>query len=106
MAVLIAASDMPNVEVTHFHELISEWRNSGARVASNYGAALEKEFLGIPAIFPRADWPALCELHGDRGARELLNNQSTLSVFIRSGSFDLDTPADVERWRATHPSHS
>jgi uncharacterized damage-inducible protein DinB len=58
---------------------------------------------GIPALFPQADWTVLHALSGDRGARDLFVLPDTLSVFLRNGSFDVDTPADLVRWRAESP---
>ena len=43
---------------------------------------------------------ALAALDGDQGARDLLRANETLTVSLRHGSFDIDTPADVAAWRA------
>ena len=103
-ALLITTSDMPDVHVQHLQMLISKWRNSGARVASLYEDA-GPSVRGVPAVFPRSDGSALLLITGDKGARDLLVATDTLSVPLRSGNLDIDTPADVERWRATHHSH-
>ena len=102
-AVLIAACDMPGVSTSHLTDLVAAWRIGHERVASSYASAHDQQIRGIPALFPRADWPALRALHGDRGARELFERAETRSVVLDHGAFDLDTPADVERWR-TDPS--
>lgn len=103
-AVLLSASDMPGVSREHLEALVLLWRETGARVASDYSASADVRTLGIPAVLPRSDWVVLLALHGDRGARDILNTESTLSVSIRNDSFDLDTPADVDRWRDSRPS--
>ncbi len=106
-AVLIATCDMPTVTVAHLTALTSASIAVGAsshdirRVASAYRSPDGAIIRGIPAVLPRADWPALAALDGDQGARGLLRDEKTLTVFLRQGNFDLDTPADVAAWRAT-----
>ena len=98
-AVLIAACDMPGVTSEHVALMLSTFRKEGSRVASVYETTSGTHVSGIPALFPREDWSALLTLSGDRGARDLLSRPNTLAVALPSG-FDLDTPDDVERWRA------
>lgn len=103
-AVLIATCDMPTVTVEYLQSLLatSEW--GAQRAASAYtgpdGPPEQGPVRGIPAVLPRADWPALAALDGDQGARALLRANETLTVSLRHGNFDLDTPADVAAWRA------
>ncbi len=103
LAVLIAACDMPTVDTAHLHALIGQSANGTTRTCSRYvspgGAVGAPMMRGIPAILPRADWPWLMVLDGDRGAKPLLMEAGTLSVPLREGVFDLDTPADVAGWR-------
>lgn len=100
-SVLIATCDMPSVSVDHLRALLSA-SEAGARVASEYAGASGDLVQGIPAVLPRADFDALMGLSGDTGARDLLRDGRTLTVFLRRGNFDLDTPADVAVWRADH----
>ena len=93
--VVIAACDMPSVTVSHLRALRAASDAASARVASAYAAT-----HGIPALFPRRDWPTLQALSGDTGARGLLRLADTRSVSLAGGTFDLDTPADVAAWRA------
>ncbi len=103
-AVLIATCDMPTVTVEHLQSLLATSNLGAQRVASAYagpdGPPEQGPIRGIPAVLPRADWPALAALDGDQGARVLLRANDTLTVFLRHGSFDIDTPADVAAWRA------
>lgn len=99
-AVIIAACDMPGVTSDHVTSMLSTFRKEGSRVASRYHAKSGTPVLGIPALFPRGDWSVLRALSGDRGARDLLALSGTAAVALPSGDFDLDTPDDVERWRA------
>lgn len=99
-AVLIATCDMPTVSVDHFVSLVTMSEQGAQRVASAYVGPDGGPVRGIPAVLPRADWPALAALDGDQGARALLRDSQTLTVSLRHGSFDIDTPADVAAWRA------
>lgn len=102
--VLIATCDMPTANAAHFASLRNAALASGSlpRVASEYtsrgGNVLTR---GIPAVFPRRDWPDLLALHGDRGAKSLCEAPDTRTVPLLDGSFDLDTPDDVAAWRAS-----
>jgi molybdenum cofactor cytidylyltransferase len=103
-AVLIAACDMPGISTAHLATLLTASADRTSRVASAYPSAADSAGVadlvrGIPAVFPRTDWPALEALRGDRGARDLLRDHDTLTVFVPAGRFDLDTPADVLAWR-------
>jgi molybdenum cofactor cytidylyltransferase len=102
-AVLIVSCDMPSVTTAHLRALIDAAPTGGERVASAYAgpdADVEAEPVrGIPALLPRADWEALAALDGDQGARALLRQAQTRTVLLPHGTFDLDTPADVDRWR-------
>lgn len=107
-AVTIAACDMPTADAAHFRALHDAAVRHGSggtmvtRVASVYaGRDGGERTRGIPACFPRGDWPALLALDGDRGAKPLLDTPDTMLVELRGGSFDLDTPADVDAWRAS-----
>ena len=110
-AVLVAACDMPSANGAHFAALRSAFiggASGGAamRVASEYeGKDGGRTTRGIPAMIPRADWPQLLTLAGDRGAKGLFDSNDTLTVPLARGSFDLDTPADVAAWRAAAHTH-
>lgn len=101
--ILVATCDMPAVRAAHVRALIDTSADGARRVASVYPAADDDtvRVTGVPALFPATDRQALCALTGDRGARDLLKQTDTLSVFLRNGSLDLDTPADVARWHAS-----
>ena len=112
-AAMVVSCDMPTVTVEHLSALIATSVADSTvgvfRVASAYEAPNGETVRGIPAVMPRVDWPALAALDGDQGARALLRQQTTLTVFLRQGNFDLDTPADVAAWRAAEgaaPQHS
>lgn len=102
--VLIATCDMPTANDRHFASLRAAARAQGTltRAASRYTTRGGNVVTtGIPAIFPRGDWPALLALSGDRGAKALCEAPDTITVPLLDGSFDLDTPDDVNAWRAS-----
>lgn len=94
-AVLLIASDQPAVSVEHLVALREAHARQHGRVVSAYDGV-----HGIPAVWPRADFAALCALHGDRGARALLRGDED-AVPLADGALDLDTLEDVYRWRAS-----
>ena len=56
---------------------------------------------GVPAIFPRAQFPALRALRGDRGAGKLLRDDpEALAIAWPEGAADVDTPDDLARLTA------
>jgi len=108
-AALIVACDMPSVSVAHLQCLLERSSEGHRRVASAYTAASnagDREILiqGIPALFPRADWPQLLALRGDRGARQLCSEPDTVTVTLPNGHVDIDAPADVVQWRRSFSS--
>lgn len=93
-AVLLLAADQPAVTADHLRALLAAYVRQGSRVVSSYDGA-----RGIPAVWPRADFAALCALRGDRGAKALLRGDEP-AIPLADGALDLDTPEDVYRWRA------
>jgi CTP:molybdopterin cytidylyltransferase MocA len=86
---------------------VDQWRVGGgdlARLLAAPGrrpaAAAYAGRLGVPAVFPRRLWPALLQLRGDRGARELLERGPATAVPMTAAATDLDTPAELAALRA------
>jgi CTP:molybdopterin cytidylyltransferase MocA len=103
-AALLATCDMPAVTAAHVAALRKRWQHDERqRVASRWTDAMGAEIVGVPAILPIDDWATLAALSGDQGARALLRGPGTVSVNLPGGALDLDTSADVERWRASWP---
>ncbi len=87
---ILLTCDMPAVTPSHLHALAS----TGTLTASRYAAR-----NGVPAFFPRATFPQLLALTGDRGASALL--ASAPSLDLPGGELDLDTPEDLARLTAS-----
>jgi molybdenum cofactor cytidylyltransferase len=86
---MVMTCDMPAVSAGHLLRLAA----SGKAMASHYA-----DRTGVPAYFPREDWPALQALRGPHGARDLLT--SAAAIVLPGGDLDVDTPEDLRRLQA------
>lgn len=93
--VLLLTCDMPSVGLAHIQLLIKKFNGATTHVASSYGNT-----WGIPAIFPAKDFTELQSMEGDKGAKSLLTRRNAALIPLVGGTFDLDTPEDVAKWRA------
>lgn len=98
--VCISLVDQPLVQAAHYRQLFRAWRESDKMIA----AAQYKQILGVPAIFSRAQFPALMALSGAAGARKILQQLAAeVQPFdLPEAAFDLDTPEDYDQLRR-HP---
>lgn len=92
-AVLLLTCDQPRLTVDHLRGLFAASAQHPGRIA----ASRYRGTRGTPAIFPRALFPPLSNLHGDRGARSLLLHPScdVVEIDFPGGEVDIDTPADL-----------
>jgi CTP:molybdopterin cytidylyltransferase MocA len=93
-ALLVVLADMPLVTPALLVQLAAQ---DGA-AATDHGDGRR----GVPALLPRALFPALAEVSGDRGASALLATLPRLVLLEpEPGSLlDVDTPADLARAEA------
>ncbi|HEV2700880.1 MAG TPA: nucleotidyltransferase family protein [Steroidobacteraceae bacterium] len=92
-AALLMLADQPAVTAEDLRRLVGTWRRQPrCMVAAHYAGT-----SGVPAIFPREDFPALCALRGDAGARALLKGggERLVRVPLPSAAIDIDTPEDL-----------
>jgi molybdenum cofactor cytidylyltransferase len=92
-AVLLLLADQGAVTSADLQRLIDKWRRSPrAIVAAQYGGG-----YGLPAIFPRAEFPALMRLRGEQGAEALLRSPAIelIGVPMPSAATDIDRPGDL-----------
>lgn len=97
-AAVVALCDQPALDATVITRLLTAHRTGGrGMVAARYAGR-----LGAPALFHRRHFPALAALTGEAGARDLLNGgiEPVEAVDFPDLATDLDTPADLARWRA------
>ena len=95
-AVLLMLCDQPNLSTAELAQLVSVWaRHSDQVVASRYGGT-----FGAPAIFPRAVFPMLEALQGDRGAKPVIEQLAkSILVDVPGAELDIDRPEDLDRLR-------
>ncbi len=92
--VLLMLADQPLITAEHLGNLVDAWKASpDAICASSYA-----DTLGPPVIFPGWCFPALLELRGDRGAKTVIDANSTKVVSIRldEAALDIDSPDDLK----------
>ena len=91
---LLLLADQAAVTHADLQRLADAWRrNTRAIVAAQYGGG-----YGVPALFPRSEFPALLKLQGEQGARALLRNPtaSVIGVPMPSAAIDIDRPEDLQ----------
>ncbi len=96
--VMILPADMPEITSDDIRAVASGF--DGRRPAR---ATAPDGMPGHPVLFPAADVPALAQLDGDDGAREVLRVHGTVTRVTLPGRHaltDLDTPEAWAAWRA------
>lgn len=96
-AVVVGLADMPEIAAKTISALIAAWRPLGPH---GIVAPVHAGRRGHPVVFGAGHLTALCELSGDRGARNILQRCQEDLVLISVDDpgvvLDLDTPADLE----------
>ncbi len=95
-ALLVALADQPALHAGLLNALLDLHAQGERIVASDYGEA-----LGPPALFDASLFAALRASEGDQGGRALLRGAhgAVARVPFPEGALDLDTPADLARFR-------
>ena len=94
---LVMLADQVSVGPADLELLMAAWqRDARTIVAARAGAV-----IGPPVILPRSAFRAVRRLRGDAGAKALLSDpaRTVIEIGIPSAGFDVDTPADLARWR-------
>ena len=93
-AALLLLGDQAAVTASDLKRLIAAWNGQDTVLAASAYAGQ----LGVPAIFPRWSFTELLQLHGDQGAKAIINRHSSrvLRVPMANASYDLDTDDDVK----------
>jgi molybdenum cofactor cytidylyltransferase len=92
--VIFMVSDQPFVSGVLLNRVLKVQHETGSPiVASNYG-----DKLGTPTLFHKIFFDELFNLHGDVGARKLIekNKSLTVSAPFPEGSIDIDTKEDYD----------
>lgn len=93
-AVLLILADQPLVTTGHLANLAEAWRETpGMIVASGYAGT-----NGPPVIFPRAFFPELMSLGGDRGAKTVIacHRECLRVIAFDPAATDIDRPSDLK----------
>jgi CTP:molybdopterin cytidylyltransferase MocA len=103
-AVLLMLADQPLVDEAALGRLIGTWsysdQSSGdGGLDATIAAATYDDTVGVPAVFGRAHFDALCSLPAAAGAARLLRDADArvLRVAMPEAGVDVDTPSDLER---------
>jgi molybdenum cofactor cytidylyltransferase len=93
--VIIMVCDQPGLDHSVLHRLLALQQSTGRLAA----AAAYADRLGTPAIFHRSVFPALQQLEGDKGARQLLHEMGEAVAVLPfdAGVMDIDTEEDYLR---------
>lgn len=92
-AVLITLVDQPKITKDQLKSLLDRYGETSAPiVAAEYDGV-----AGVPALFDRRHFPALSNLTGDKGARDLIRKDAHLvAIPLPEAGVDIDTLADLE----------
>jgi molybdenum cofactor cytidylyltransferase len=102
-AVLILPCDLPRVSTELLAALLAAAAERPERIAQcDYGEGAH----GPPVAFGRAHFAELLALRGDEGGRAIVRRHLAARVLLPfpEGKWDLDTPADLERFLTVHPA--
>lgn len=91
-AVLICLGDMPRISAGHLDRLVAAHLANPGRIIASVAIGVRSP----PAILPRAAWPRVRAMTGDRGARTLLTDAICVEV-AASALIDIDHVGDLER---------
>lgn len=85
--------DQPFLTTTHLLELHRQLENAPGKLGA---ASAYEHTLGVPAIFRKTLFPELSKLHGQKGAKPVIEKykDQLISVPFPKGQIDLDTPED------------
>ena len=94
-AILIMLCDQPLITTKIINELAEIYEKSGKPIV----ACKYEETIGVPAIFSREIFGELCEIKGDKGARNLIEKyaEKLETIEVPEAAFDIDTTQDFEK---------
>lgn len=96
-AALIAVCDQPYFQTDTIAALCTAFRGKDSIVAARYAGR-----LGVPVLFGRDYFGSLATLHGDKGARQILDDNAThvFGMELPALAVDLDTREDYQKLSA------
>jgi molybdenum cofactor cytidylyltransferase len=91
-AIMIILGDQPHIEPEIIDQVAQEWRQSTAQIA----VCSYRGRRGHPMIFARTMFNQLLNLHGDKAAWKLVDQNPEL---LQEIYFDLPPPEDINTWQ-------
>ena len=97
-AVMITLCDQALVTEDHLRRLLDLWLACPSEIAASAYAGT----IGTPAVIPAEFYSQVLALEGDAGAKSILKNNAgrTRTLPIPEAEFDVDVPADLEKFRS------
>lgn len=93
-SVLICLADQPMLSQAALASMLKRHQAAPDRILATQHADIQ----GPPALFPRDCFSALTALSGTRGARAVLERESSrVETFAVADGIDVDTPEDLQR---------
>jgi molybdenum cofactor cytidylyltransferase len=93
-AVLLSLCDQPYVTAEHLRSFIAAYTLTRANVI----AAQYNGVAGVPALFSSKHFPALSQLKGEKGAREIIRNSpDAITIPLPVAAIDVDTIDDLDQ---------
>lgn len=88
-AAIVTLGDQPRLDVSVVRALIARWRDTGSAIVS----ARYRGVRGHPVLFDRSVFAEIATLHGDSGAKRLIEESPDRVAYI---DIDSDVPRDVD----------
>ena len=91
---IFCVCDQPYISATLFQDLMDKKTASGKKIiACSYAAT-----MGTPVLFDKKYFDALLNLHGNEGAKKLLQTytEEVALITFKKGEIDIDTKVDYE----------
>lgn len=98
-SVIMLLADQPAIDVKILNSLIEEYKKNDSQIiASKYDNA-----VGVPALFGSQYFDDLLNLHGDNGAKTIINNSSNqvVALSFENALIDIDTNDDYIHYLST-----
>lgn len=93
--VIISLCDQPFIQSENYDEIIAKFYETKNPII----ASIYNETIGVPAFFSTEFFPALSNLEGDTGAKEIIINHSETveEISLSEAAIDIDTRDDFEK---------
>ncbi len=90
--IMLILCDQARITSGHLEQLCKRWLTDKSKIVASAYANI----VGAPVIIPRAFFPAIMQLNGDKGAKSVIRNNPSdvVSERIPEAEFDIDTESD------------